>query len=35
MANPADLHVQTVWDGEVGNCRYTPGPKHMAYPGVV
>ena len=34
-ANPAGLHVQTFWDGEVGTCRYTPDPQHMAYPGVV
>ncbi|MCF8042175.1 MAG: PaaI family thioesterase [Desulfarculaceae bacterium] len=34
-ANPAGLQIQTHWDGEVGTCRYTPGPEYMAYPGVV
>ncbi len=33
--NPEGLHIQTYWDGSEGLCRFTPLPRHAAYPGVV
>ncbi len=33
--NPAGLHIESVWEGDVCFCRFTPGPQHMAVPGFV
>ncbi|MGJ3241243.1 MAG: PaaI family thioesterase [Anaerolineae bacterium] len=33
--NPHGLHVQTIWDGEIGHCTFTPRPEHTAFPGYV
>jgi acyl-coenzyme A thioesterase PaaI-like protein len=33
--NPQGLHVRTEWDGREGVFRFTPGPYHTAYPGIV
>ena len=33
--NPDGLHIQTYWNGEEGICRFTPQPKHSAFPGFV
>ncbi|MDY0061037.1 MAG: PaaI family thioesterase [Myxococcota bacterium] len=34
-ANEQGLHVLSRWDGEESVCTYTPGPQHLAVPGVV
>lgn len=33
--NPHGLHIETVWDGEEGVCRFTPQDYHTAFPGFV
>ena len=33
--NPVGLHIESVWEGDVCVCRFTPGPQHMAVPGFV
>lgn len=33
--NPAGLHIESIWEGDVCVCRFTPGPQHMAVPGFV
>ncbi len=33
--NPDGLHIETLWDGEEGVCRFMPRPYHTAFPGFV
>jgi len=33
--NEHGLHIETYWDGNVGVCRFTPKPHHIAVPGFV
>jgi acyl-coenzyme A thioesterase PaaI-like protein len=33
--NDNGLHIETIWDGEVGRCSFTPRPEHTAFPGYV
>ena len=33
--NPHGLHIQTMWEGTEGVCRFTPESHHTAFPGYV
>jgi uncharacterized protein (TIGR00369 family) len=33
--NPHGLHIQTMWEGSEGVCRFPPEPHHTAFPGYV